>query len=92
MRSRYTAFTLNDEAFLLQSWHQSTRPKALNHDDEKNIKWVDLKVLRHEPGDKSSIVEFIARYKINGKAGKIHELSRFTKEGDRWFYVDGDQY
>lgn len=92
MRSRYTAFTLNDEAFLLQSWHQSTRPKALNHDDEKNIKWVDLKVLRHEPGDKSSIVEFIARYKINGKAGKIHELSRFIKEGDRWLYLDGDQY
>ena len=92
MRSRYTAFTHNNEVYLLQSWHQSTRPKALNLGDEKNIKWVDLKVLRHVPGDMSALVEFIARYKINGKAGKIHELSRFTKEGGRWFYVDGDQY
>lgn len=92
MRSRYTAFTRNNEAYLLESWHQSTRPKALNLVDDRNIKWVDLKVLRHESGDTSAIVEFVARYKVNGKAAKIHELSRFTKEGDRWFYVDGDQY
>jgi SEC-C motif-containing protein len=92
MRSRYTAFTQDNEAYLLRSWHHSTRPKALNLDNEKHIKWVNLKVLRHESKETSAIVEFIAHYKINGKAEKIHELSRFTKEGDRWFYVDGDQY
>ena len=92
MRSRYTAFTQDNEAYLLQSWHHSTRPKALSPGEGRPIKWVDLKVLRHESEEFSAIVEFIARYKINGKAEKIHELSRFTKEGDRWFYVDGDQY
>ena len=92
MRSRYTAFTRNNEAYLLQSWHQSTRPKALNLVDEKNIKWVSLKVLRHESQEASAIVEFVARYKVNGKAEEIHELSRFTKEGDRWLYINGDQY
>ncbi|NNE63239.1 MAG: hypothetical protein HKN34_04080, partial [Gammaproteobacteria bacterium] len=92
MRSRYTAFTQNNEAYLLRSWHPSTRPKALNLADEKKIKWLDLKVLGHDPGETRAIVEFIARYKVNGKAGKIHERSRFIKEGDRWFYVDGDQY
>ena len=92
MRSRYTAFAKNNEVYLLQSWHRSTRPKALDLVDEKNIKWLDLKVLRHESEETSAVVEFIARYKVNGKAGKIRERSRFIKEGDRWFYVDGDQY
>ncbi len=92
MRSRYTAFTKNNEAYLLQSWHRSTRPQALSLADHKNIKWIELKVLKHESEDSKAIVEFIARYKMNGKAEKVHELSRFIKEDERWFYVDGDQY
>ncbi len=92
MRSRYTAFTQKNEAYLLQSWHQSTRPKTLNLVDEKHIKWVGLKIVRHKSEETSAIVEFIARFKLNGKAEKIHELSRFIKEGERWLYVDGDQY
>ncbi len=92
MRSRYTAFTLNNEAYLLESWHWNTRPQNLNLADQKNIRWVSLKILRHETEETTAIVEFIARYKVNGKAEKIHELSRFSKEGIRWFYVDGDQY
>ncbi|MCP4431594.1 MAG: hypothetical protein GY806_11495 [Gammaproteobacteria bacterium] len=92
MRSRYTAFTLDNEAYLLESWHRSTRPKSLNLVNQNNIKWVSLKILRHETEETTAIVEFIARYKVNGKAEKIHELSRFSKEGIQWFYVDGDQY
>lgn len=93
MRSRYTAFTQNNETYLLESWHADTRPQSLNLlVDQKNIKWIELKILRHETEETTAIVEFIARYKVNGKAEKIHELSRFIKEQGRWFYVDGDQY
>lgn len=92
MRSRYTAFTQNNEAYLLQSWHRNTRPQNLNLVDQKNIKWVGLKILRHEADDSRATVEFIARYKVNGKAEKIHESSRFVKEQGQWFYLDGDQY
>ena len=93
MRSRYTAFARADETYLLDSWHSETRPQSLNLVvDQKNIKWIGLKILRHETRETTAIVEFIARYKINGKAEKIHELSRFRKEGNRWYYVDGDQY
>ena len=90
MRSRYTAFTQNNEAYLLQSWHRDTRPQNLTLDDQKNIKWVSLKILAHETAGINASVEFIARYKVNGKAEKIHELSRFVKEVGRWFYIDGD--
>lgn len=38
-------------------------------------------------------VEFVARYKINGRAQRLHEISRFVCEmeadGPRWYYVDG---
>ena len=90
MRSRYTAFTQNNETYLLLSWHRNTRPQNLNLVDQKNIKWVILKILQHETKEITATVEFIARYKVNGKAEKIHELSRFVKEDGRWFYVDGD--
>lgn len=93
MRSRYTAFCLNDEAYLLGSWHPDTRPASLNLlVDQQNIKWTGLKILNHEQNESTAIVEFIARFKVGGKAEKIHERSRFVQQDNRWFYVDGDQY
>jgi len=35
-------------------------------------------------------VEFVARYKVQGKAYRLHEKSRFVREQSLWFYVDGD--
>jgi SEC-C motif-containing protein len=35
-------------------------------------------------------VEFVARYKVQGKAHRLHERSRFVRQEGRWFYVDGD--
>ncbi len=90
MRSRYTAFTQNNEVYLLQSWHADNRPQALHLVDQKKIKWIELKILWHETAETSATVEFIARYKVNGKAEKMHELSRFIKEEGRWYYLDGD--
>ena len=34
-------------------------------------------------------VEFVARYRVAGKAVRLHEHSRFLREGGRWYYVDG---
>ena len=37
-----------------------------------------------------AFVEFTARFRnTSGKAQKMHEISRFIKQGDHWFYVDG---
>jgi SEC-C motif domain protein len=35
-------------------------------------------------------VEFVARYKVNGRAHRLHEISRFVREAGKWLYVDGD--
>ena len=35
-------------------------------------------------------VEFVARYRVAGRAVRLHECSRFVREAGRWYYVDGD--
>lgn len=93
MRSRYAAFVLGLEEYLLASWHPSTRPESLKLDQQQGVKWLGLKIKQTEAGgtnDSQGRVEFVARYKINGKATRLHENSRFIKENDQWFYVDGE--
>ena len=92
MRSRYSAYVLGLDAYLLTSWHPSTRPPSLDlHGDSAKTKWLGLKVLRSQTDADRAIVEFVARYKIGGaSAVRMHETSRFVSEDGHWFYVDGD--
>lgn len=87
MRSRYTAFTQENEAYLLQSWHPDTRPKNIEFD--QNSKWLGLKIISVAKGsqaDNEGWVEFVARYKISGKAYRLKELSYFIRCSDKWVY------
>ena len=91
MRSRYTAYALAREDYLLASWHHTTRPQALAFDEAPQPRWIGLQVKRHEArGDDAAIVEFVARYKVDGRAHRMHEVSRFVREDGRWFYVDAE--
>jgi SEC-C motif-containing protein len=91
MRSRYTAYTLLREDYLLATWHPSTRPASLGLAEDVPTKWLGLEVKCHEQQDTDhAIVEFVARYKVSGRAQRLHEVSRFVREEGRWFYVDGD--
>lgn len=93
MRSRYSAYVLGDEAYLLATWHPSTRPASLDLAAQSPAPtWLGLSVLRHEetPPDRA-IVAFVARMRIGGgRAHRMQEVSRFVREDGRWFYVDGD--
>jgi SEC-C motif-containing protein len=90
MRSRYSAYVLCNEQYLLATWHPSTRPGSIPF--SKNQKWLGLNVVdARVTGDASAEVEFIARSRVsNAAAVRQHERSRFVREGERWFYVDGD--
>ncbi|PTR06310.1 SEC-C motif-containing protein [Nitrosospira sp. Nsp5] len=90
MRSRYTAYTLGREDYLLATWHHTTRPASLKLEGEPR-KWLGLEVRRHEqPESDHSVVEFVARYKVGGRAHRLHEISHFVREAGKWFYVDGN--
>jgi SEC-C motif domain protein len=97
MRSRYTAYVLCDERYLLATWHPSTRPQQVSL--EPGTKWLGLEVRDHRELDTSyAEVEFVARYKAesrapstgSGQAVRLRERSRFVREGARWYYVDGE--
>ena len=91
MRSRYCAYVLGLEPYLLETWHPGTRPDSLDLDEETAPRWLGLEVKRHETaGPDAAIVEFVARYKVGGRAHRLHESSRFVRENGRWFYVDGE--
>jgi len=90
MRSRYSAYVLRLEPYLLATWHPGTRPASLDLASE-NAKWLGLEVKDHIPeSEQRASVEFVARYKIGGRAARLHEVSRFVHEDGRWFYLDGE--
>lgn len=92
MRSRYSAFALGLEAYLLSSWHPSTRPARLELDDAtvwRRLQIVDT--VAGGPGEQTGVVEFRASFRdADSATGLLHERSRFAREAGRWTYVDGD--
>mgnify|MGYP001064856039 FL=1 len=89
MRSRYTAFVLGRAGYLLATWHASRRPGSL--DPDEGAKWLGLEVRSHcATAEDRAEVEFVARWRVGGRAVRLHERSRFVREQGRWYYVDGD--
>jgi len=89
MRSRYTAFVRERADYLLATWHPSHRPASLDFDAA--AQWLGLEVRGHWVKDADHAeVEFVARHRLGGRAVRLHERSRFVREGGRWYYVDGD--
>ncbi|WP_346778518.1 YchJ family metal-binding protein [Burkholderia sp. Ac-20392] len=76
--------------------HQVARtcPPDLDTDPEAPDapRWLGLAVKRHAPLDeRHAEVEFVARYKVGGRAYRLHETSRFERdEHGFWRYVDGE--
>jgi SEC-C motif-containing protein len=92
MRSRYSAFVLDNLPYLLATWHPSTRPSALEP-NPPGLKWLGLAIKQTRSQDpEHATVEFVARSRQAGRAHRLHELSRFVREDGQWFYVDGDLY
>jgi len=92
MRSRYTAFVLEKEEYILQTWHARTRPKELNFADNPVV-WLGLAVDPATPPDMNAtegVVSFTASYLENGQVCHLHETSNFLLEDGKWLYLKGD--
>jgi SEC-C motif domain protein len=94
MRSRYSAYALVQGRsatrslleYLMKTWHPSTAPGDL---ELGPMSWTGLDVLHESVSGDAGVVEFEAHHKVNGRAGTLHELSRFVRERGAWLYVDG---
>jgi SEC-C motif-containing protein len=90
MRSRYAAYARLASAYLLATWHPSTRPVDIGF-DAPLPQWIGLDIkARGQTDADHAWVEFVARYKVGGRAYRLHEISRFVREDGSWFYLDGD--
>ncbi|HEY5397343.1 MAG TPA: YchJ family metal-binding protein [Trebonia sp.] len=88
MRARYSAFAVGNLAYLLGTYHSSSRPGAFSLDP--SIQWTRLAVLETEDGglfESAGTVRFRAVYAREGKRGVMDETSRFVREDGRWTYV-----
>jgi SEC-C motif domain protein len=104
MRSRYTAYSQGNVDYLIATLHPKSRrpddrPTLLQ--SVQAMRWMGLRIIKTQRGqaqDKRGIVEFVASYQPAQKnslrnmdvMNQLHERSRFVKEGEQWFYVDGD--
>ena len=95
MRSRYTAFARADVEYLGRSHDPQTRDQF---DEEQAREWASqstwqgFEVLRTEAGgpeDETGIVEFVARYSIQGNPVEHHEISEFRRADGIWYFRDG---
>ena len=90
MRSRYVAYVLGHEAYLLRTWAAENRPAKLGLAEDTATKWLGLTVHHAKAiSDTEGEVRFTARYKVQGKAYRLSEISRFRLEDGEWVYVDG---
>ncbi|MEU6124945.1 YchJ family metal-binding protein [Streptomyces sp. NPDC047123] len=90
MRSRYSAFAVRDEGYLLRSWHPRTRPPRVEFDPA--LRWVGLDIEETTEGSAfhtTGTVTFRARYTDGGRPDSLHERSRFERVDGAWVYVDG---
>ena len=91
MRARYSAYVNNLESYVRATWHPNTCPAELGIDNTPQPQWIRLEVVAHRVlDDQHATVEFVARYKLNGRAHRLHEISRFRRIDGVWFYLDGE--
>ncbi|GLR09178.1 UPF0225 protein [Mixta theicola] len=94
MRSRYTAYSRHDVDYLLASWHSTHRSpqlrQALSESFSQTV-WQGLRIVACEAGThvNEAYVTFFARYSENDRSGAVYERSRFVREDQRWYYIDG---
>ena len=80
---------------LRATWFPETLPEE-ELTSETDVKWIGLEIKKHQhaAGSDAATVEFVARFKVGGKAHRLHEISNFVRQPDgegqmRWYYVDG---
>lgn len=90
MRSRYTAFAVNDVDWVMDSHHPDT-VHEIDRDEvaqwSSSSEWLGLKIRDTEgggPDDTEGTVTFRARYKVQGQQVDHVETARFERDGGEW--------
>lgn len=96
MRSRYSAFVKGAVDYIIETNHADTRHELNREEVEhwsKASKWQGLEIVKTEAGldqDEKGMVEFRAKYTVEGQPVVHHEKGDFQKVAGRWYFVDGE--
>lgn len=93
MRARYSAYAMDNDKYLLNTWHPGSRPAKISLLNTNHLHWTGLEIIRSEQGsskDKMGVVEFKASYESDDGNGCLHEIGNFVKEENQWLYFDGE--
>ncbi|HCG78923.1 MULTISPECIES: YchJ family protein [Thalassolituus] len=88
MRSRYSAFALENADYLLATWHKDYRPQTLEF--AADTRWTGLDILEEGSDGDTGTVHFIATFNEDGEWLLLEEKSRFERLGGRWYYLAGE--
>lgn len=97
MRSRYSAYVLQEIDHLINSVHPDSPGEADRKTTEAwaaSAEWDRIEVVETVAGgesDEEGIVEFKAHFKIKGVPQVHHERARFKRHNKKWLYLDGDE-
>ena len=93
MRSRYTAHVMGLVNFVIDTYHPSCLAGEQREQIEESVEseWSHLEVVSTELGkDKDEgYVTFKAYFQDNGNTLCLEEKSRFIRENQFWYYIDG---
>jgi SEC-C motif-containing protein len=95
MRSRYAAYAVGEIEYLVRTIPLTER-KGFDRRSAKewsqSAEWLGLEILSTKDNldGKRATVEFAASFKQGDQTFRHHEISRFERIQDRWFYLDGE--
>ena len=96
MRSRYTAFVMQNIEYLLSTWHPDRHAEQWREEIVRPFpftEWKSLTIISETAGKNNheQFVEFIAAFfdTRTRRPGFVHERSRFVQLHERWYYIDG---
>ena len=98
MRSRYTAHAICEYQYLTDTTHPEFREDASAEEIKQwssMMNWEGLDIIETVDGgenDTTGEVKFVARYSVQNVPQELREDGFFRKEGDEWFYVEGNVY
>ncbi|WP_256870915.1 YchJ family protein [Shewanella sp. Scap07] len=94
MRSRYSAFVLQQHQYLIDTHHGDYLGGLTKQvlDGQEPTQWIGLQVISSANQQTKGSVTFQAWYLAEHGLDAIHEQSDFVFEQQRWWYTSGKQF
>ncbi|MDA0147168.1 YchJ family protein [Vibrio sp. LaRot3] len=94
MRSRYSAHVKGLVDYVINTYHPSCQAEEQRDAIAESIAsdWAKLEVISAEPSshEDEGFVTFKAYFNQEGKQYCLEERSRFVRENELWYYIDGE--